>query len=549
MSSHHPPPQTPGSFGLVRMSGWQISTILICLLVLVPLVTLFLSFLHPEKEIWEHILQTMMSRLLINTILMVTGVALCTGILGVGLAWLTGVCEFPGRRFFSWALLLPMAMPTYVLAFVWLGLLDFPGPLQSTLRELFGAGFRLPEFRSLGGVIQTMTLALYPYVYLLAKNGFATQGARAMEAAKSLGCTQRQAFFRVALPMAWPWIAGGVLLVVMESLADFGAVSIFNFDTFTTAIYKAWFGFFSLPAAAQLSTILILLVFIIMELDKRSRKKRRFYQAERQQTPAPRIQLSKGLQRVATSCCSIVFLLGFGLPLLQLLYWAVQIFEQEFSSRYIYLLLHSASLASIAAVIIVFLSFILAYTSRRHPGATTQWLIHVATLGYGLPGTVLAVGIYIPIAGLDNLLISIQDNLTGASTSLLQGTVLVMLLAYTVRFLAAGFKAVDSGMHRVTPSVDEAARLMGMRGPKILLKIHLPIIKGGALTALTMVFVDVMKEMPITLMTRPFGWDTLSVKIFELTSEGEWERAAIPALFLVVTGLLPIIFFMRKSES
>jgi iron(III) transport system permease protein len=541
--------QTSGTFRLPRMTGWQISTMLICLLVLVPLVTLFLSFLHPEKEIWDHILQTQMSSLLINTLFMVVGVAVCTTIIGVSLAWLTGVCEFPGRRFFSWALLLPMAMPTYVLAFVWLGLLDFPAPLPTALRTLFGADFRLPEFRSLGGVIQTMTLALYPYVYLLAKNGFATQGARAMEAAESLGCTRTQAFFRVALPMAWPWIAGGVLLVVMESLADFGAVSIFNFDTFTTAIYKAWYGFFSLPAAAQLSTVLIVLVFIIMELDKRSRKKRQFYQSERQQTAAPRIQLSKRLQWVAGISCSLILLLGFGLPLIQLLYWAVSIFEQEFSTRYLSLLLHSASLAIIAALIIVFLAFILAYTSRRHPGTITQLLIHTATLGYGLPGTVLAVGIYIPISGLDNILITIQEKLLGSSSSFLQGTVMVMLLAYTIRFLAAGFKAVDSAMHRITPSIDEAARLMGLRGPKILLKIHLPIIKGGALTALTMVFVDVMKEMPITLMTRPFGWDTLSVKVFELTSEGEWERAAIPALFLVITGLLPIIFFMRKSES
>ena len=234
-----------------RLDGWQLSTALIALLVLVPLVTLFLSFLHPERQIWEHILQTMMSRLLINTATLVCGVALFTTLLGVVLAWLTGVCEFPGRRFFSWALLLPLAMPTYVLAFVWLGLLDFSGPVQTGLRDLFGSGFRLPEFRSAAGVVQTMTLALYPYVYLLSKNGFSSQGARAMEAAESLGCSRRQAFFRVALPMAWPWIAGGVLLVVMESLADFGAVSIFNFDTFTTAIYKAWFGFFSLPAAGQ----------------------------------------------------------------------------------------------------------------------------------------------------------------------------------------------------------------------------------------------------------------------------------------------------------
>ena len=534
----------------ICFDGWQVSTLLIAFLVLVPLVTLLLSFFHSEPQIWEHILQTMMSRLLINTTILVTGVAVCTTLIGVSLAWFTGICDFPGRRFFSWALLLPMAMPTYVLAFVWLGLLDFSGPVQTGLRNMFGSGFRLPEFRSVGGVIQTMTLALYPYVYLLTKNGFSTQGARAIEAAESLGCSRVQAFFRVALPMAWPWIAGGVLLVIMESLADFGAVSIFNFDTFTTAIYKAWFGFFSLHAAAQLSTVLIVLVFIIMELDKRSRKKRRFFQAERQQTPAPRIKLSPRMKWLACGCCSLVMFMGFGLPLLQLIFWTVSVWGEEISSRYLFLIFHSVTLAITAALIIVFLAFILAYASRRHPAGITQLMIHVATLGYGLPGTVLAIGIFIPISGLDSLLVSVQERFDFETAGpLLQGTIAVMLLAYTIRFLAAGYKTVDSAMHRVTPSIDEAARLMGLRGPKVLMKIHLPIIKGGALTALIVVFVDVMKEMPITLMTRPFGWDTLSVKIFELTSEGEWERAAIPALCLVITGLLPIIFFMRKSES
>ncbi len=533
-----------------RLDGWQLGVLAIALLVLVPLVTLLLSFLHPEQQIWEHIMETMMSRLLINTLIMVVGVSVCTALIGVPLAWLTGVCEFPGRRFFSWALLLPMAMPTYVLAFVWIGLLDFSGSIQTALRDLLGAGFRLPEFRSAAGVIQTMTLALYPYVYLLTKNGFSTQGARAMEAAQTLGCSRPEAFFRVALPMTWPWIAGGLLLVIMESLADFGAVSIFNFDTFTTAIYKAWFGFFSLPAAAQLSTVLIVLVLIIMEFDKRSRQKRRFFQAERQQTQAPRIKLSPRTRWIACGACSLALLMGFGLPLLQLLAWSAEAWKEELSSRYLFLLLHSTTLAAIAALIIVFLAFVLAYTSRRHPGGFTSLLIHLATLGYGLPGTVLAVGIFIPIAALDTGFIALQEKVfPAAAPILLQGTIVVMLLAYIVRFLAAGFKAVDSSMHRVTPSIDEAARLMGLRGPKILWRIHLPIIKGGALTALTIVFVDVMKEMPITLMTRPFGWDTLAVKIFELTSEGEWERAAIPALGLVAAGLLPIIFFMRKSES
>ena len=395
-----------------------------------------------------------------------------------------------------------------------------------------------------------MSLALYPYVYLLSKNGFATQGARATEAATVLGCSKIEAFFRVALPMNWPWIAGGLLLVIMESLADFGAVSIFNFDTFTTAIYKAWFGFFSLSTAAQLSTLLIVLVLFIIEFDRRSRKKRHFYQAERQQNQGHRIKLSPKLAWIAFGWCSLILALAFGLPLLQLFSWAFEAWKVEVNSSYLFLLLRTTVLGVTAALLIVSLSLILAYTSRRHTDAFTALTVQIATLGYALPGTVLAVGIFIPLAAFDNLLISIQERLLSTDpTPLLQGTIVVVLLAYTTRFMAVGFKTVDSAMHRITPSIDESARLMGLRGPKLLYKIHLPIIRGGVLTALTMVIVDVMKEMPITLMTRPFGWDTLAVKIFELTSEGEWELAAIPALSLVITGLLPIIFFMRRSDS
>ncbi len=534
----------------VFFSGWRLSTMAVALLVVVPLSVILLSFLHPEKEIWHHLLETLMPRLVANTFMLVLGVSICTTLLGVSLAWLTGACDFPGRGLFSWALLLPMAMPTYVLAFVWLGIFDFAGPVQTLLRDLLGSGFRLPDVRSTPGVILVMSLALYPYVYLLTKNGFATQGARALEAAESLGCGPFAGFFRVALPMARPWISAGVLLVIMEALADFGAVSIFNYDTFTTAIYKAWFGFFSLTAAAQLSSILVLIVFVIMELEHFSRKRLRFHQAERQQTPAPRIALSGYGKWLALGGCSLVLLCAFILPLVQLVSWSSEIYQEEFTGRYLALLGHSLSLGGLAALLIVAVAFVLAYAKRRHQDKTTQTLVRLATLGYGLPGTVLAVGIFIPIAATDNFLVDLFSSISGHEfRPFLQGTILVMLLAYMTRFMAAGFKAIDSAMHRITPSIDEAARLMGVRGPKILWKIHLPILKGGALTALTVVFVDVMKEMPITLMTRPFGWDTLSVKIFELTSEGEWERAAIPAISLVLAGLLPIVLFMRHSEK
>lgn len=534
---------------LQKPSGWQLLTMIVALLVLIPLTVLIMAWLVPAWEIWDHLRQTLLSQLLLNTFKLVIGVSLGTLLLGVSLAWLTGACDYPGRKLFSWLLLLPLAMPTYVLAFVFLGLFDFSGPVQSQLRSWFGRGIWFPDIRSSLGVVLVMSLALYPYVYLLARNAFRTQGKRALEAAESLGCNRWQGFFRVVLPMARPWIAGGMTLVLMEALADFGAVSIFNYDTFTTAIYKAWFGFFSLSAAAQLSTLLVALVFLLIVLEQKLRKRMRFTQS-RVAPQAERINLGGLKKWLASGYCLLVLLIAFILPALQLLSWSLGVYHQEFDSRYLSLLGHSLTLGFSSALLIATVALLLAYAGRRHQDRLTQTLIRTATLGYALPGTVLAVGIFIPLAALDNFIIDSSRAVFGLELpQLLQGSLLIMLLAYLIRFLAAGFKSIDSAMHRVTSNIDEASRLMGLRGVRLLAKVHLPMLRGGIFTALTLVFVDVMKEMPITLMTRPFGWDTLAVKIFELTSEGEWERAALPALTLLLSGLIPIVLLMRGTES
>jgi len=534
---------------LLKPSGWQIVTGLVAVLIIVPLSVLLLAWLDPAWDIWQHLRETLLATLLFNSLKLIIGVGTGTLLLGVSLAWLTGACDFPGRKIFSWALLLPLAMPTYVLAFVFLGLFDFTGPVQTQLRQWFGNGIWVPDIRSAFGVVIVMSLALYPYVYLLARNAFQTQGKRGLEAAESLGCTPVSGFFRVVLPMARPWIAGGATLVLMETMADFGAVSIFNFDTFTTAIYKAWFGFFSLPAAAQLSSLLVVLVFIFILIEQRMRSRMRFSQS-RITARAERIDLHGWKRYAATGYALSILLIAFLLPALQLLIWTLNIFSEEFDKRYIELLGHSLGLGLAAALLITSVALLLAYAGRRHRDRLTSNLVRLATLGYALPGTVLAVGIFIPLAGLDNLLIDTARSLFGIELPpLLQGTIAVMLIAYLVRFMAAGFKPIDSAMHRVTGNIDEASRLMGLRGLRLLTKIHLPMLRGGLLTALTLVFVDVMKEMPITLMTRPFGWDTLAVKIFELTSEGEWERAALPSLTLLLTGLIPIVLLMRGADK
>ena len=547
--------QSPFFASLLKMARAIISirfiAVISALFVITPILVILTSFLQPESEIWQHIIDTLLIDLLKNTLVLCIGVLAGTFILGVGTAWLTAICDFPGRQFFNWALILPLAIPTYVLAFVFIGLLDFSGPIQTVLRTHFFLSLKwFPNIRSAGGVILVMSLALYPYVYLLARNAFQTQGKRILEVSQALGHSRTKAFFKAALPMARPWIASGLMLVLMETLADFGAVSIFNFDTFTTGIYKAWFGFFSLSAAAQLSSVLLIFVILLVIVEQQMRARIQFHQVGRLSTENSRIMLYGWKKWAACGGLGAVVLIAFVIPCLQLAVWSVKSAAVEFDSRYIGLLGRSLFFALTAAAIITGLGLLMAYIQRRYPDYFTKWTIRLSSMGYALPGTVLAVGIVIMVNFADKQIIWLMNALTGIQLkSILNGTIITVLFAYTVRFLTAGFNSINSSMHRITKSLDEAATLLGITGVKLLQRIHIPILKNGLYMAAMLVFVDVMKEMPITLMTRPFGWDTLAVKIFELTSEGEWQRAALPSITLVLAGLIPLILLNRKSEQ
>ncbi|WP_255987634.1 ABC transporter permease [Chitinolyticbacter albus] len=517
----------------------------IALLTLIPLAVVLASFLDPQPQIWSHLAHYVLPGVLRNTAILMVGVTVGVLLLGVPLAWLTAVCEFPGRRFFAWALMLPLAMPAYVLAFVQIGLLDFTGPVQTWLREVLGDSSGFPNIRGTGGVVLVLSLAFYPYVYLLARNAFATQGKRALEAAQMLGVSRRAAFFRVAIPMARPWIIAGVTLALMETLADFGAVSIFNFDTFTTAIYKAWFALFNLPAASQLASLLVLFVLVLAVIEQRVRGARHYHVRSGH---AERIALIGATRWWASIWCLLVLLVAFVIPLIQLLLWVKGVWADDFDDRYPAFIGRSILLAAMAAALLGLLALVLAYARRRYQGRTTQWLTRLAILGYAVPGTVLAVGVFIPVAWLDNILLAALQPLGFEGFQVLKGTVAVMLLALAARFMAVAFQPVDTAMQRITRNQEEAARSLGLNSRQALLRLHLPLLRGGLFTALLMVFVDVMKEMPITLMTRAFGWDTLAVRVFEMTSEGMWDRAALPSLFIVLAGLLPVFLLIRHSE-
>lgn len=514
---------------------------LISLFMLVPIVIVLLSWTQPVADIWTHMREYILPQVLKNTAILLFMVTVISGVIGTALAWVTSMYRFPGQRFFSWALMLPLAIPAYVMAFVTVGIVDFSGPLQTGLRDL-GISTAIPSVRNVWGAGIILSLAFYPYVYLLARQAFLSQGRRAIEAGQMLGLSRSRVFFRLALPQALPWVIGGLLLAAMETLADFGAVSVFNVDTFTTAIYKAWFGFFSLTTAAQLAALLIGVVFIVVLFEQ-------YWQAKRGNGTAQgnnrRFETSKLAKFGMTLLCTVIFLLAFLVPFLQLIYWTIKNFHQDFDARYIDFVLNSVLLASMTTLFIAILAIIIAWIKRQYPDKSTKLMTTFANLGYVVPGTVLAVGVFIPIAWLDNQLIAFGI----ISHQILSGSVVVMLLALSTRFMTVSFQPVDRQLQRLTANQEAAATLLSDSALQRWRQVVLPVLSPGVLTALLMGFVEVMKEMPITLMTRRQGWDTLAVRVFEMTSEGMWARAALPSLLIVLVGLIPVWILLRQSDK
>jgi iron(III) transport system permease protein len=533
----------------VNVRLWRLASFTVAAIVAAPILVVALSWFTPAGDVWRHLVQTVLGELLLNTVVLMLGVGGGVFLLGAGLAWLTTMYDFPGRRLFDWALMLPLAIPAYVLAFVAVALLDFSGPVQGALRALFGGSAWFPPIRSSGGVIAVMVLAFYPYVYMLARAAFLAQGRRMLETGRVLGLSPRAAFLRVALPMARPALAAGVALALMEALADFGAVAIFNYDTFTTAIYKSWLGLFSLPAAAQLASLLLLFVAVALIGERQLRGRARYHLTLRHGRER-RYRLAGARAFGATFACALVLLLAFIIPLGQMCYWAWENARIDFDARYLRFFLNTVALGTAAAIVTTFCALLLAYTYRLKPDRWVAGAVRFATLGYALPGSVLAVGIMISFVWLDRQFAQWLQSLFGfAAGPLLTGSLVALLLAYGVRFMAVAHGPIDSSFERIKPSLWQAARSLGASNREILWRVSIPLLRTGLLSAALLVFVEVMKELPATLLLRPFGWDTLATRIFEMTSEGQWERAALPALTLVLAGLIPVVMLVRRSSS
>jgi iron(III) transport system permease protein len=521
---------------------------LIALLTLVPLMVMFSAWWEIDATIWAHLSDYVLPNLLSNTFFLMLGVSVGVLTLGISLAWCVAIYDFPLRKFFNWSLMLPLSIPAYVMAFSQQAQLSYSAPLPTFWREYLNFLPPLPPLTGTLGVSIVLSLAFYPYVYLLAKQAFSNMGLRSIEVGQSLNLSVTASFWRVALPMARPWILGGLTLALMETLADFGTVSIFNYDTFTSAIYKSWFSLFSLNTAKQLAAILVLFIFVLISTEQHLIRHRRYHHRHLQHQFRQRLTgLRAGLVFVWASS---VLCLAFIVPLAQLIFWAYATWDDFADSHLWSSLLQSFTLASFAAVLTVSLAFILVMLKQYRPNAGTAFFTRLATMGYAIPGTVLAVGIFVPLAWMDHQILThatlFFPNLTIQNYAL-NGSIVALLLALATRFLAIAHTPKHNAIKRLSPHLGEAASLLGKSFKTQMRLIYFPLLKGSTATALIMVFVECLKEIPIVLMMRPYDWDILAVRIFNLTTEGQWEAAAIPSLIIVCAGLLPVVWLSRHQ--
>lgn len=532
---------------------WFVGIAFGCFILAAPIGLVFASVFFPQTDIWHHLYSTVLSDYVVNSLLLALGVGAIVIVIGTVLAWCIARYEFAGRRQLQWLILLPMAMPAYIVAYTYTGLLDFSGPVQTLLREAFNwqyGDYYFPEIRSLSGAIIMLSLVLYPYVYMLARTAFSEQPASLEEVSRSLGVSTKKYIFKVVLPLARPAILMGAALAMMEAFADYGTVQYFGLSTFTTGIFRTWFGLGNGLAAAQLAALLTSFVVLLLILEYLSRRKIRYYFQGQKVQQVTRQPLAGRKAFWVSFICVIPVFLGFILPVLQLFTWALKTYSKQLTSEFWLLLWNSFYLAAIAAITAVVLALLFAYGKRLNPIKPIQILVGIVNLGYAVPGTVIAIGAMISLSWFDIKLNTVTESWFNVSVGLVfSGSLFALILAYSSRFLAVAMHNIDTGLARVKPSMDDAARSLGVKPLQILRTIHIPLMKTSVLSALLLVFVDVLKELPATLILRPFNFNTLAVKAFELASDERLVDAALPALAIVSVGILPVILLTRLMDK
>ncbi|RME94718.1 MAG: iron ABC transporter permease [Alphaproteobacteria bacterium] len=474
--------------------------------------------------------------------------------MGTGTAWVVTMYRFPGRKLFEWLLLVPLAMPTYIIAFCYMELLDYSGSVQTALRAAFGwssaADYWFPDIRSIGGAVFVMSFVLYPYVYMTARASFLQQSVCVLEVSRTLGRTAWGTFFSVGLPLARPALVAGVTLALMECLNDIGAVEFLGVHTLTVSIYNTWLERSSLAGAAQISLVMLIFVFALLSAERLARRKQRFHHTTGKYSHLPEEHLSPAGQALAVLCCGLPILIGFMLPASVLLGSALQGIGDDLQPAFWRAAEHSLGLALAVAAIAAVLGVVLAYACRVTRSKAVHLAAGVSSIGYAVPGTVLAVGILTPLAAFDNALDSVMERFFGLDTGLLlSGSAFAIIFACTVRFLAVSVGTIDAGFRKTARNLDAASRTLGVSITQTLFQVHLPILKPALGAAALLVFVDTMKELPATLLLRPFNFDTLATHVYTLASLDQFEEAALAALAIVVIGLLPVIFIHKAIAS
>ncbi|WP_199610695.1 ABC transporter permease [Flocculibacter collagenilyticus] len=530
------------------------SSVVIAFVLSLPLFALIVQAFSPDDAIFSHLASTVLADYVVNTLLLVFLVSVLSFFIGVPLAWLMSVCDFPLRRTFEWALMLPLAMPAYIIAYTYTDLLDYAGPVQIALRNWFGwqspDDYWFFEIRSLGGAACMLALVLFPYVYIMCRATFIEQSNSLINASRVLGCTPWQSFWKVSLPLARGTIIAAIALIGMETVADFATVHYFSVSTLTTAVYDTWLGHYSLAAAAKLSVVMLGVIFLLLALEKYHRRKREIYQGQQPNSETHIYQLSGLKGWLVTIWCSLVLAAAFIIPMAILLNYAVDYFDESWNLDVLTYASNSFIIALVVSGISLVVALWLNFRKREQSNTTNKLSMRFSSTGYALPGTVLAIGVLVPLTAFDTQLNNFAEQLGMPLPGLLfSGTVFAIVFAYVVRFAAIAITGLETSFSKISPSLDMVGKTMGCSGTKALIKVHVPLVKKTLFSCSLLIFIECLKELPAALLLRPFDFETLATYTYQFASDEQLELAAFAALTIVVVGLIPLFYINQSIDS
>ncbi|OLQ87047.1 iron ABC transporter permease [Vibrio panuliri] len=536
-----------------KNSIWKTSSGTLALLLVLPIFAIFFTAIGETDELFSHLMSTVLPTYTFNTVVLALGVMLLSLVFGIPSAWLMAMCRLPTERILQWALVLPLAMPAYIVGYIFTDWFDFAGPIQIALRDLMGwqAGdYWFPDIRTLGGAIVVLALVLYPYVYLLCRAAFMEQNVSLLQSARLLKCSPWESFYRISLPLVRPAIAVGLSLVAMETIGDFGTVSYFAVNTLTTAVYDTWLGYSSLTAAAKISAIMLVIVILLLSTERYSRRKQKLFQSQFSSREDFRYQLQGWKKWAALTWCWGLVAVAFIFPLGQLLIYAYKYFAQSWTVEFQQYAINSLYVSLSAALIAVLIALVVNFYQRLSATRSAVAFMRFSSLGYAVPGTVLAIGVMVPVLFMDHLVNDIAKLMEWGRPGLIfSGSMFAIIFALVVRFSAVAIGSIESSLSKVSPSLDMASRTMGCNANQMLRRVHLPLIRRGALIAGLLVFIESMKELNASLLLRPFNFETLATYVYNFASDEHLELAAMPAVLLVLVGLVPLVLVNRSLEQ